>query len=179
MPYIAAEQRVLEISVDGNSLINAIAGEVACLVAGGAKRGLLVRTVVAGLINGVYGGIRVAPYEPINTETAELRACIKQLTANIITIRNKYDAGQNGLLNYTITRVLNEVYPAPRYHDYNEVAGLLTGLMIRSDTEDDEVLGILDCCKTEYYRKYCAPYEDLKESENGVVTRPTGAPSTY
>ncbi len=31
------------------------------------------------------------------------------------------------------------------------------------------VIGALECCKQEYYRKQCAPYEDKKELENGSV----------
>jgi len=180
MPYIAHEQRILEVTPDGQNLINGIALEIkGLLITGDHRKGRLVRTVVAGLINGVYGGLRIVPYESINKETEKLTTLTKLLITNIKSIRTQHSAGANGLLNYTITRLLNEIYPSPRYHDYNEIAGLLTGLIIRTDTEDDEVLGILDCCKSEYYRKYCAPYEELKESENGVVSRPIGESTVY
>ena len=58
---------------------------------------------------------------------------------------------RDGLLNYSITRLLNKVYADARYHDFNEL------------------IGMLECCKLEYYRKYLSPYEDLKEVENGAV----------
>jgi hypothetical protein len=58
---------------------------------------------------------------------------------------------RDGLLNYSITRILNGVYPDARYHDMNEIVGML------------------ECCKLEYYRKYIGPYEVLKEDENGPV----------
>ncbi len=58
---------------------------------------------------------------------------------------------RDGLLNYMLTRLLNNVYSNARYHDYNEV------------------IGMLECCKLEYYRKYAAPYEVQKEFENGEV----------
>ena len=58
---------------------------------------------------------------------------------------------RDGLLNYSLTRIMNNVYADARYHDFNEL------------------IGFLECCKLECYRKRIAPYEDLKESENGVV----------
>ena len=58
---------------------------------------------------------------------------------------------RDGSLNYSITRLLNHVFADARYHDFNEV------------------IGMLECCKLEYYRKYLAPYEDLKEEQNGKV----------
>lgn len=58
---------------------------------------------------------------------------------------------RDGLLNYAITTILNGTYPQTRYHQLNEV------------------IGMLECCKQEYYRKRIAPYEDIKEEENGAV----------
>lgn len=58
---------------------------------------------------------------------------------------------RDGLLNYSLTRLFNQVYADARYHDFNEL------------------IGMLECCKLEYYRKYIADYEDLKENENGKV----------
>jgi hypothetical protein len=56
-----------------------------------------------------------------------------------------------GNLNYVFTRILNASY-TQRYAEINEA------------------VGVLECCKLELYRKLAAPYEDLKEFENGVVT---------
>lgn len=58
---------------------------------------------------------------------------------------------RDGLLNYSITTMLNGIYPQTRYHPLNEV------------------IGMLECCKLEYYRKRIGPYEDIKEQENGPV----------
>lgn len=58
---------------------------------------------------------------------------------------------RDGLLNFSVTETLNQVYPDARYTDMNEL------------------IGMLECCKLEYYRKTIAPYEDLKEAENGAV----------
>ena len=60
---------------------------------------------------------------------------------------------RDGLINYALTRMLNNIYADARYHDMNEI------------------IGVLECCKLEYYRKLIAPYEDQKEHENGEVKR--------
>ena len=57
-------------------------------------------------------------------------------------------------MNYTITKLIGEVYgPIEKlhYHSFNEI------------------IGMLECCKMEFYRKQCAPYEDIKLKENGSV----------
>ena len=59
-----------------------------------------------------------------------------------------------GTLNYTITKLIDGLYgPLEKagYKDYNEA------------------IGMLECCKLEFYRKAAAPYEDLKLRENGAV----------
>jgi hypothetical protein len=35
--------------------------------------------------------------------------------------------------------------------------------------EINEVVGVLECCKLELYRRLAAPYEDTKIKENGDV----------
>lgn len=57
-----------------------------------------------------------------------------------------------GVVNYVISRLLETVYTTPSYREINDV------------------IGVLECAKMEYYRKHAAPYEDLKEQENGPVT---------
>ena len=56
-----------------------------------------------------------------------------------------------GNLNYTITKLLFTLYPEANYQRYNDM------------------VGALECCKLELYRKKVSPYEDLKEQENGPV----------
>lgn len=59
-----------------------------------------------------------------------------------------------GILNYVITSLIDSVYGPlkdAKYKDYNEA------------------IGMLECCKLEFYRRGVAPYEDLKERENGSV----------
>lgn len=56
-----------------------------------------------------------------------------------------------GLLNYTITRLLQLLYTRDRYSELNEA------------------LGVLDAVAREFYRRRVAPYEDKKIKENGDV----------
>jgi len=58
-----------------------------------------------------------------------------------------------GDLNYTITRILDGAYPAKRYHSMNEI------------------VGVLECAKMEFYRRIAAPYEDQKIYDTGDVYR--------
>ncbi len=58
---------------------------------------------------------------------------------------------RDGLLNFSVTEIMNECFPDARYTDFNEI------------------IGFLECCKLEYYRKKIGPYEDVKEKENGAV----------
>ena len=69
-----------------------------------------------------------------------------------ILIDRKIDRA--GILNYVITTLIDSCYGPlsdAKYKDYNEA------------------IGMLECCKLEFYRKAAAPYEDLKERENGSV----------
>lgn len=82
----------------------------------------------------------------------ELQENIDQLAKKIQSIhQNHPEQTRDGLLNFAVTELLNEVFPDARYTDFNEL------------------IGFLECCKLEYYRKKIAPYEDLKEQENGAV----------
>jgi hypothetical protein len=82
----------------------------------------------------------------------ELVPLIDALAKKINEINEKNPAQtRDGLLNYSLTEIMNQVFPDARYTDFNEI------------------IGFLECCKLEYYRKKIAPYEDLKETENGPV----------
>lgn len=60
------------------------------------------------------------------------------------------DAGRDGVLNYSISRLIDKLYDR-RYAEMNEA------------------MGVLECVKQEYYRKVCAGYEDQKAILNGEV----------
>ena len=56
----------------------------------------------------------------------------------------------DGELNYLITHILIMAY-SKKYFDCNRAVGML------------------ECCKQEFYRKFIGPYEDHKAIENGDV----------
>lgn len=56
-----------------------------------------------------------------------------------------------GNINYLFTRILHHVYPGTSYREVNDV------------------VGVLECCKLEYYRRIAAPYETQKAFENKDV----------
>ena len=59
-----------------------------------------------------------------------------------------------GVLNYTITKILKDTYFVPTALNYRDL---------------NEIIGVLECCKLEFYRAFAAPYEDKKRLENGDV----------
>lgn len=65
-----------------------------------------------------------------------------------------------GDLNYIITEMV---------HEYIKKKGLRYANV-------NEVVGALECCKIELYRKVAAPYEDEKIAENGDVGLNDGTP---
>lgn len=58
---------------------------------------------------------------------------------------------QDGVLNYSVTRIIKHVYPRKYFH-YNRA------------------LGVLSAIAHELYRHIIGPYEDEKITENGDVT---------
>ena len=58
-----------------------------------------------------------------------------------------------GELNYCITRLCDRYLSESKkkYTDYNEI------------------IGVLECAKLEFYRRLVVPYEDQKKEENGDV----------
>ena len=59
-----------------------------------------------------------------------------------------------GELNFALTSIIL---------DYIE------GLKPMSYSKINEVIGVLECVKLEFYRRAAAPYEDIKIKENGDV----------
>jgi hypothetical protein len=58
-----------------------------------------------------------------------------------------------GDLNYAITMIL-KYYMEQKGENY---------------ATHNEIIGMLDCCKMEWYRRYTGPYEDEKIKQNGDV----------
>lgn len=61
------------------------------------------------------------------------------------------DNNFEGNLNYAITAMIVKAYGLKSYRDVNDV------------------VGALECCKLEFYRRAAAPYEDQKSFDNGDV----------
>lgn len=68
-----------------------------------------------------------------------------------------------GDLNYALTVIIQS---------YIEKKGL-------NYANCNEIVGMLDCCKMEFYRKIVAPYEEKKINENGDVSIITNVPKGY
>lgn len=80
-----------------------------------------------------------------------------QLIKDVVKVVNEYStAGKHraGQLNYFITKLLVSCYQdvGLNYQNHNEV------------------IGLLECIKQEFYRRQTAPYEDIKIKENGDVS---------
>lgn len=73
-----------------------------------------------------------------------------------------------GQLNYLLTSIVNAYYKE-RWSDDQGYLGL-------SYTGINEIIGVLECMKLEWYRRVAAPYENDKERENGDLPWPASLP---
>lgn len=70
----------------------------------------------------------------------------------IVSILNESDKISPGELNYLISKSLYQLFDAnPSY------------------TLGNDLIGMLECVKLEFYRRRVAPYEDKKIEENGDI----------
>lgn len=84
----------------------------------------------------------------------ELELELNALKSRIMSTIDDPKIDRAGILNYVITVLIDNAYGPlsdAKYKDYNEA------------------IGMLECCKLEFYRKAAAPYEDMKEKQNGKV----------
>lgn len=86
--------------------------------------------------------------DELDKEIAALVEKIKQLHKSDSKIT------RDGLLNYSMTKILHHVYDVNKYHELNEAVGMI------------------ECMKLEFYRTRVGPYEDEKIEENGNVDMP-------
>ena len=88
------------------------------------------------------------PYINVNTKKV-LNYSMSKLKENFIWYGEK---SQTGVLNYVFTSlILRWLGDKPNYAKYNEV------------------IGVLECVKLEFYRRAVSVYEDSKLIENGDV----------
>lgn len=82
----------------------------------------------------------------------ELRNDIDVPLEAIIKLLDWIEADKlDGIMNYTITRLIRSQYNNGKYKEYNAA------------------IGVLECAKLELYRRAVGPYEDIKILENGDV----------
>ena len=70
-----------------------------------------------------------------------------------LTPHTKETLRSSGELNFALTKICIEYFEmnGGRYQQINDI------------------VGALECCKLEWYRRKAAPYEDIKIEENGDV----------
>lgn len=78
---------------------------------------------------------------------------IKEENRNKLNCRDIFEPDTAGELNYCLTKYCL---------DYIKVKG-------KSYQSINDVVGALEGAKLEFYRRFAAPYEDLKIKENGDV----------
>lgn len=84
----------------------------------------------------------------------QLDGAIENLAIAIMQCKNDKDQhiiAEPGIFNYIISTLLHVTHGPISYYNINEV------------------MGILECVKQEYYRRVAVPYEDHKVQENGDV----------
>ncbi len=82
----------------------------------------------------------------------ERRDVLDPAIEELVEAFSKLDAADfAGNLNYVVSKLLIRLYPTPNYQRFNDM------------------VGALECCKMELYRKRIAPYEEMKEQENGPI----------
>ena len=80
----------------------------------------------------------------------KLDEAINNLVFAVTGTLNEGNENLDGILNYCFFRICNHLYPK-KYHWLNRM------------------MGMMECCKLELYRRLVAPYEDEKIISNGDV----------
>lgn len=97
------------------------------------------------------------------------RELLDENLAQISELIQDMSGGDNmfrpGFMNYVITKIIKNVYGA--FHDQEIEEGLGHQTMRYADY--NEVIGMLESCKLEFYRRHVSPYEDKKIQQNGDV----------
>ena len=90
--------------------------------------------------------------QPVLDAFKEIQVTYKHMD-RAISMMSSHKSGEHpgvGDMNYLITQMLLQTKPQ-KYADYNAI------------------IGMLECCKLEFYRKAVSVYEDEKIKENGDV----------
>lgn len=88
----------------------------------------------------------------IQSKRDVLDPAIAQLVDGLRQLECDYPEGNfEGNINYIITKLLVLAYGKTSYRDINDI------------------VGVLECCKLEFYRRRAAQYESQKAHDNGDV----------
>ncbi len=167
MPYIPQDQRPIEMDEQGVSVFSRMAALFEARSDFRSQKPQLLRDFSERLLNRCCSEAAFEEDEMILEDSLfELSAV---LFKNISKAARSSGKGPEGMLNYCLTRMMNEMYPSPSYAAFNEIMGIFSSLQRRASPDHIQALGILSACQAEYYRKRVAPYEDAKEIENGSV----------
>jgi hypothetical protein len=78
-----------------------------------------------------------------------------------------------GDLNYTISTLIHKVYSNGdedlAHNVPSDCVGRLKNKKTLNYSDYNEIIGVLECAKMEFYRRLAAPYEDSKIIVNGDV----------
>lgn len=85
-------------------------------------------------------------------------------TLRLMSVEHGRDA-LKGMINYSFTKILHSLYNAPADQPGHRLPSAL------SYSNINDVIGILECIKQEFYIDVARPYEEEKKRENGPVAR--------
>lgn len=97
-----------------------------------------------------------------------LKQEIEALSDKIVRVceaTNEPHMNRAGLMNYTFTMLIKNVYETYHQHELND-SDQSSGVRY---ADYNEVIGMLESCKLEFYRRHVSPYEDKKIQKNGDV----------
>lgn len=89
----------------------------------------------------------------------EIEALVNKLVEVFSNEPTKISRNRAGHMNYIITKVIYEFYTRLQYK-FSKTKQL-------NYADYNEIIGLLECCKLEIYRRLASPYEDSKIKSNG------------
>lgn len=176
MPYIERHLRERIQSQDGMDLLaqlaHAISGDDFKM-----GKALGAQSIISRWMAAAYGPhLQLShPLPPLEATSAADALC-QQISARLSAMASE-KLGADALLDYTITRFLDLLYPGERYKDLYEIAGLLEGLKLRLPVTASNALGMLCCCSMEYYRTRATPIQTQREGLHGPIALPEARPT--
>lgn len=94
----------------------------------------------------------------------EIDALSKKIV-DVCQSTNEPQMNRAGLMNYAFTMLIKNVYETYHQHELDE-SGKSSNVRY---ADYNEVIGMLESCKLEFYRRHVSTYEDKKIKENGDV----------